>query len=349
VSSPTLTDTTALLDNLYIYDVSAIDNKGHMGPTAPVTDGPCDAPGAPGTLIVTAGSQEVLVDWQAPASVAGSLPVSEYIVTVNGTPVTLPASQTSYLVNNNGLGLTDPAGVTVSIQDVDASGLTTGNHASTVLGPVTVTTNKNNLNPPTGLSALAKGPNSVSLTWTQPNNLGYFVGSFILYRSNSFNGTYSQIATIVNPPLTPASSYTDNSAPPNTTNYYLLKAVYTNPVGTSPNSNHALAITPALSTPVPPVSVSQMAFDANVLKPLTGQVLGIYFVSPNSGPVELIVYDIAGHPIRSLYPPAATAGVEESLTWDGKDRNGNTVASGLYLIEIRANGFHEIKKVIVVK
>jgi hypothetical protein len=77
-------------------------------------------------------------------------------------------------------------------------------------------------------------------------------------------------------------------------------------------------------------------------------VLGIYFVAPNSGPAQINVYNISGNPIRALYA-TSTAGAQESLTWDIKDRNGNIVASGLYLIEIKAPGLHQIKKVLVVK
>jgi flagellar hook assembly protein FlgD len=91
-----------------------------------------------------------------------------------------------------------------------------------------------------------------------------------------------------------------------------------------------------------------MAFDANLLKPLTGQLLTIYFAAPKGGPAELDIYNVSGHPIRALYA-TAVAGARVSLTWDGKDRHGEYAASGVYLIEIKAPGLHQVKKVLVVK
>jgi hypothetical protein len=91
-----------------------------------------------------------------------------------------------------------------------------------------------------------------------------------------------------------------------------------------------------------------MVFDANVLLPNTGQLLNISFTAPNNGPAELDVYNVSGNPVRALYA-TAVAGSPVSLTWDGKDRNGKTVASGLYLIEIKGPGIHLVRKVIVVK
>jgi fibronectin type 3 domain-containing protein len=342
-------DSTATTGTLYVYTMEAVDSKGHTSVLSnAVTDGPSNPPAAPATFIVTAGSQEVLLDWPASAPVSGAIPVSFYVLTINGgAPVTVPATQTWYLDS----GLTDPAAVTVSIQAVDDSGVTVGNHASTVVGPVTVTTSQSNLNPPTGLTANAKTGSSVLLNWTLPNEEGYVVTAFNIYRSGIFTTAMgSPLATVNNPALAQVTSYTDNSVSPGTSNYYVVQAVYTksgSPV-LSPNSNHAVATTPAGAAGVPPVTVGVMAFNANLLKPLTGQQLGIYFVAPDSGPVELDVYNISGHPIRALYA-TAIADVAVNVTWDGKDRDGSWAASGIYLIEIKAPGLHQIKKVLVVK
>jgi len=131
---------------------------------------------------------------------------------------------------------------------------------------------------------------------------------------------------------------------------YVVRAVYSQSatLALSPNSNNATAATAGLATPTQSVPLGVMAFDANLLKPLTGQQLGIYFMAPDSGPAELDIYNISGHPIRALYA-TAVAGVQVSLAWDGKDRNGSWAASGIYLIEIKAPGLHQVKKVLVVK
>jgi fibronectin type 3 domain-containing protein len=348
-----LADSGVTLGQLYVYTLASIDNKGNMSTAAsPVTDGPCNQIAAPATVIATAGSGQVLLDWPTSAPVSGSFPVSEYQVTLSdnsGTTVFL-TTQTWYLVQ----GLTDPAGVTAVVQAVDETGNLVGNDISVSITGGPVTSSTSDLNPPTSLAATALGPSSVRLTWTRPNDMGYNVTSYNIYRASNFTTALgSPITTLANPALSPVTIYNDSNVSPNTTYYYVLTAVYSSgPSGsgpvTSPASNHASITTPAPAAGIPPVTVGQMAFDANLLKPLTGQVLGIYFVAPDSGPVVINVYDISGRPIRVLNA-SAVADAQVHLTWDGKDRNGYTVASGLYFVEIKAPGLHQIKKVLVVK
>jgi fibronectin type 3 domain-containing protein len=347
------TDITASTGTLYIYSIEEVDSKGHVSALSnPVTEGPSNPPAAPANFIVTPGSQQVLLDWPASAPVSGAIPVSFYIVTVNGSPTTVYAPLTWDLVNTiSGLPLSDPAAVTVTLQAVDDSGVTVGNHASTVVGPVTVTTSQSDLNPPTGLTATVKPGNSVLINWTRPNDDGRVITAFNIYRSGGFiTAVGSPLATVNNPALAPVTAYVDNSAGPGSTYYYVVRAVYSQSatLALSPNSNNATASTPGLATPTQSVPLGVMAFDANLLKPLTGQKLGIYFMAPDSGPAEIDIYNISGHPIRALYA-TAQAGAQVSLTWDGKDRNGSWAASGIYLIELKAPGLHQIKKVLVVK
>jgi flagellar basal-body rod modification protein FlgD len=53
--------------------------------------------------------------------------------------------------------------------------------------------------------------------------------------------------------------------------------------------------------------------------------------------VVVSVYDAAGGFVRDLQANSMEAG-KQSLTWDGKDRNGNPVAGGLYTFEVQAEG-----------
>lgn len=344
----TFTDSSAVPGQLYDYVVKATDGVGHVGPVSnEVADGAANPPNPPSSLTAVAGDTQILLDWAAPVPAAGSLPVSEYIVVPStGSPVTLPAGQTWYLQT----GLGDPTAVSYTVETVDASGQVTAAHVSATASAGPVTTSTSNLNPPTALSAVAQGPASILLTWALPNDMGKVVSSFYLYRSRTFGGTYTRIATIANPSYG-VISYLDGGLSPNTTYYYQVSAYYTlpTPATESPDSNHASATTPAPSAGIPPVTVGQMAFDANLVKPETGQTLGIYYIVPNTGSVELVIYNVAGHPVRYLYPGLASANVQAGTTWDMKDRNGNIVASGIYLIEIKADGFHQVKKVAVVK
>lgn len=348
VTAQAVTDTGLINDTTYYYYMTASAPGTVSADSATVFGIPAVPPAAPATLIVTAGNQQVLIDWPPSSPVVGALPVSFYIVTINGAPVTVPATQTWYLDS----GLTNPTPVTVTIQAMDSLGVTTGNNASTIVGPLSATTSGSDLNPPNALTAAVTGTNSIKLTWGPPNADGYPVTAYNLYRATTFTTSFlSPLATLSN--SSPVTSYLDTNLAANTTYYYVLQAMYSSGPGgavslESPYSNHAEATTPAPSAAVPPVTLGVMAFDANVLKPLTGQQLGIYFVAPESGPVELDIYNISAHPIRALYA-TAIANITVSLTWDGKDREGSWVASGVYLIEIKAPGLHQIKKVLVVK
>jgi fibronectin type 3 domain-containing protein len=348
-AGPPYTDSTGTLGEAYLYTLTATDSKGHVSTVdGPVTDGPANPPAAPTTVVATAGDQQVLFDWPASAPVSGSLPVSFYLLSLNGSaPITLPASQTWYLDS----GLVNPAGVTAVVQALDETDNPTGNHLSLTVTGGPVTTAITDLNPPTALAATALGPNSVKLTWARPNDEGNIVTGYDIYRAGSFTTVLgTPIATLANPPLAPVTVYNDANVSPNSTYFYVMTAIYQQGASqvASPPSNHASVTTPAPGNAVPPVTVGQMAFDANLVKPLNGQVLGIYFVAPDSGPAQINVYNISGNPIRALYA-ISTAGMQENLTWDCKDRNGNLVASGLYLLEIKAPGLHQIKKVLVVK
>ncbi len=351
VSGPTqaVTDTGLTNGTPYYYYVTAAALSNVSASSATVFGIPSIPPAAPTTLVVTPGNQQVLIDWPASAPVSGSLPISFYIVTINGAPVTVPATQTWYLDS----GLTNPEAVTVSILAVDTTGLASGNHESTVVGPITVNTSASDLNPPTSLTASLSGTTAIKLTWVAPaNEASYPVTAYNIYRAGNFiTAVGSPLVTLAN--TTPVTSYVDSGLTPGTTYYYVIQAVYSSgPSGPgpldSPNSNNATATAPAPTAGVPPVTVGVMAFDANILKPLTGQQLGIYFMAPNSGPVEIDIYNISGHPIRALYA-TAIADVAVNLAWDGKDRDGSWAASGVYLIEIKAPGLHQIKKVLVVK
>lgn len=347
--SLTYTDAAVTLDQLYAYTLTATDNKGHISTLAgPVTDGPVSQIAAPTSVIATAGSQQVLFDWPASAPVTGSLPVSEYQVTLStsGGPTVFMTTQSWYLDS----GIPNGAAVSATIQAVDATGNPVGNHISIAVTGGPVTPLAADLNPPTGLSVTATGPNSNALTWTMPNVEGLQINYYNLYRSSSFNGPFTNPVSIGYSALSPVTTYNDTTVSPSTTYYYVLTAVYQQGGSQveSPNSNHASDTTPAPVKPASPVTTGQMGFDANLLKPTTGQVLTIYFEAPQGGAAEFDVYNVAGNLVRELFA-TAQANVQQTVTWDGKDRNGSTVASGIYLIELKGPGIHVVRKVLVVK
>jgi M6 family metalloprotease-like protein len=98
--------------------------------------------------------------------------------------------------------------------------------------------------------------------------------------------------------------------------------------------------------------------DENVITP-TGLSLSNYpnpfnpettisYTLPVKGQVCLDIYNSKGQLVRRLLNEPQAKG-EHSLTWNGKDDAGRSVASGLYLCRITSAGKHESRKLLLLK
>jgi len=58
---------------------------------------------------------------------------------------------------------------------------------------------------------------------------------------------------------------------------------------------------------------------------------------PESGPVHLDVFDLAGHLVRTLVDESKSQGPFETV-WDGRDATGKEVSSGTYLVRLEFSG-----------
>jgi FlgD Ig-like domain len=65
-------------------------------------------------------------------------------------------------------------------------------------------------------------------------------------------------------------------------------------------------------------------------------------------PVELDIFNAAGHRVRTLIHAAMSAG-PHSQHWDGTDEAGQQVAAGVYVYELRASGLRASRKMILIK
>ncbi|OGC80212.1 MAG: hypothetical protein A2W07_08305 [candidate division Zixibacteria bacterium RBG_16_43_9] len=69
---------------------------------------------------------------------------------------------------------------------------------------------------------------------------------------------------------------------------------------------------------------------------------------PKSGEVSLRIYNIKGELVRELMNEYTPAG-HHRITWDGKNKDGLTTASGIYFYQIVSEGFAETRKMILMK
>lgn len=88
-----------------------------------------------------------------------------------------------------------------------------------------------------------------------------------------------------------------------------------------------------------------LALDAAHPNPFSNQTT-IRFTLPEAGPAVLSVYDVLGRRVRVLAEGAHAAGRHE-VRWNGLGDGGHRVASGLYVLELRAGDTAATRKVIV--
>ena len=82
----------------------------------------------------------------------------------------------------------------------------------------------------------------------------------------------------------------------------------------------------------------------NPFNPITA----IHYDLPERSHVMIIVYNIVGNEIRTLVNDQQNAGFN-SIVWNGKDRFGRIVGTGVYFCRINAEGFIKTRKMILLK
>ncbi len=80
----------------------------------------------------------------------------------------------------------------------------------------------------------------------------------------------------------------------------------------------------------------------------------IQYALPRASSVRLVVYNILGQEVAVLTDEVRPAGYHE-VVWDGKNKNGTSVSSGVYIFRIVAQelsgqgSFMDIKKMVLLK
>jgi flagellar hook assembly protein FlgD len=82
----------------------------------------------------------------------------------------------------------------------------------------------------------------------------------------------------------------------------------------------------------------------NPFNPLTS----LHFDLPRDSHVDLKLYDVAGHLVRSLVSGSRPAGANK-VRWNGTDNAGHAVASGTYFARLVVDGQVEIKSLTLVR
>ena len=117
--------------------------------------------------------------------------------------------------------------------------------------------------------------------------------------------------------------------------------------------NNTTQVTPRMLSDFNPV-----ANDDEVHTPFAIQLIGNYpnpfnpettirFRMEKAAPAEVTIYSEKGQVVKT-FNSIANAGIN-SIVWDGKDSNGNSVSSGVYLFRLKSGSYSSTKKMVLMK
>lgn len=106
--------------------------------------------------------------------------------------------------------------------------------------------------------------------------------------------------------------------------------------------------TTAVLEEVDGVQPQQFALEQNYPNPFYGDTLIRFLILEDAARVELEIFNLAGQKVTTLVRGENLHGVYE-LRWDGRDRNGRELASGVYLYRLRAGTFVETRRMLLLR
>ena len=242
ITGTTFTDTTAVNNTTYYYEVAAVNSTGTSSMSNEASATPSAPPVAPTGLTATAGNASVTLSWSV---VTGATGYNIYRGTTAGGEGATPVTTVTTLGFTDS-GLTNGTTYYYKVAAINSGGPgPMSNEASATPEPPAPAA-------PTGLTA-TPGNASVTLSWTATTG----AASYNVYRGTAAGGEgATPIATGLASP-----AYTDTGLTDGTTYYYKVAAV--NSGGTSGMSNEASA-TPQLTAPGAPTGLTATPGNASV-------------------------------------------------------------------------------------
>jgi hypothetical protein len=106
--------------------------------------------------------------------------------------------------------------------------------------------------------------------------------------------------------------------------------------------------TTGVEEPQPTPAVEAVRLYASMPNPFSGST-SISFDLRIGGPTTLEVYDIAGRLVTTLADQELAGQIQHTFIWDGDDRDGRAVRSGIYFVRLTAEGLNLTRKVILMR
>ena len=113
-----------------------------------------------------------------------------------------------------------------------------------------------------------------------------------------------------------------------------------------------LSVEPAFLTTTTLGQVKQSALLQNFPNPFNPETWMPYVLAADAK-VTIRIYDVQGQLVRQLAPGLRQAGSylsrETAAYWDGKDRFGEAVSSGIYFYTLKASAFQATRRMVILK
>ncbi len=302
-TSDTVTGLSATVGTQYYFAVYATNADGYTSPASLVAGAVTanTSPSAPTGLYGTNTSTSITLNWTAGNAGSANTPV----YTVNGAPSgsTVTVTGTSATIT----GLT--SGSTYSLSVTESTGIGTPATSSTV----SIRTNDNAPDTPTGLTGTATSSSTATLSWNAPANQGSgVVTSYNVYENGQLmtaDVTFPTATTAAVTALTPGDTYS-----------FTVQAVNSNSIDS--NQTPSVTVVPNVA-PLAPTSVSAVS---------AGPTSVTVSWSPASTGTVPTSYDVQeSQDGGATYFPVATNVQATSYTVTGLS------AAESYLFEVRAD------------
>jgi len=190
----------------------------------------------------------------------------------------------------------------------------------------------------------------VSLHWhteTETNNLGFNV-----YRGDTKDGKYVKVnAALIKGAGTVSTPhdyiFTDEDVVKDSTYYYYIEDV---DVSGKTGKSHIIEVT--VGNAKTHLIPKQFALLQNYPNPFNPETW-LPFQLAQDASVTISIYNARGQLIRMLYLGNQPAGVymtkDRAAYWNGRNRSGQKVASGIYFYTLQAGDFFATRKMVIVK
>ena len=209
IASPTglsYTDSGLTNGQTYWYEVSAKEATREGAVTAPVSSMPFTVPNAPTDLIVVSGSAQVSLNWTAPAFNGGRA-VDYYVIYQDD--IALPDHRTNLTTVISDLSNGQNYSFKVAAHNSAGNGIQSHSVSAT----------PNNVPNPPSLGLAVADLSQIILTWSPNGNGSSPIIYYKLYRSDSENGTYILISSLL------GLNYVDTNLTSGQTYWYKVSAV----------------------------------------------------------------------------------------------------------------------------